>query len=367
MTGPVPSVLSQHERQALTGWLADESASPQLEVRARILLMSADGVAATTIAKTLGVGLRTVYRWRRRYRAGGIAAMGDRPRPGRPRALGDDQRAELVRLTRQCIPAQGKQWSVRSLARHAGVSEWQVREAWRRAGLTPDRPTRRHGVDDALASRVDGLIGLYIAPPDNIACFSVSHPLGGCVEHAARSDSPMAWKAPPRHSPTSVYRAFDTAHAISEERGDRVAYDTGLEFLRELRRRGLLEPNTYVVVDDNGAPGVHEVAKFVTDEVKSALCRIPMTTAWVRMVERCLGRLEHPQGVWSSIALPGPYRREIRRYVVVGQEHARAPFVWIGRSNAVFVCNRQARSSAGGDSSADHERCASIAHMMGSK
>lgn len=54
-------------------------------VRALIVLMAADGHSNRTIATTLGINDDQVARWRRRYETGGIAALADRPRSGRPR------------------------------------------------------------------------------------------------------------------------------------------------------------------------------------------------------------------------------------------------------------------------------------------
>ena len=53
--------------------------------RSQILLLRADGVAPTEVATRLGCGRCTVWRTEQRYRAAQLAALEDRPRPGRPR------------------------------------------------------------------------------------------------------------------------------------------------------------------------------------------------------------------------------------------------------------------------------------------
>ncbi|HEY8477543.1 MAG TPA: substrate-binding domain-containing protein [Chloroflexota bacterium] len=47
--------------------------------------------------RQFGVSGRTIRRWLDRYRAGGVAALAERPRPGRPRRLTDGALAALVR------------------------------------------------------------------------------------------------------------------------------------------------------------------------------------------------------------------------------------------------------------------------------
>ncbi|MFC9848664.1 helix-turn-helix domain-containing protein [Streptomyces sp. NPDC060223] len=51
--------------------------------RARAALAYADGGANAVVARALGVHLDTVRRWRKRFAADGLAALEDRPRPGR--------------------------------------------------------------------------------------------------------------------------------------------------------------------------------------------------------------------------------------------------------------------------------------------
>ncbi len=62
-----------------------------LAQRARIVLLAADGVSNVEIARLVGVSLPTVSLWRQRYAVGGLAALADQPRSGRPRRL--DHRA----------------------------------------------------------------------------------------------------------------------------------------------------------------------------------------------------------------------------------------------------------------------------------
>ena len=52
--------------------------------RSQILLLRAEGIAPTAVAARLGCGRCTVWRIEQRYRAEQLAALQDRPRPGRP-------------------------------------------------------------------------------------------------------------------------------------------------------------------------------------------------------------------------------------------------------------------------------------------
>ena len=79
--------LDDEGRAALEGLTRRTTAAAGLVRRARIVLLVADGVPLDQIARQLGVRPNVVRTWADRYRAGGRAALQDRPRPGRPRTF----------------------------------------------------------------------------------------------------------------------------------------------------------------------------------------------------------------------------------------------------------------------------------------
>ena len=63
--------------------------------RARIVLLAADGLPNAEIARRTGTSRPTVVDWRARYDAGGITALHDQPRSGRPSKI--DEIVPIVR------------------------------------------------------------------------------------------------------------------------------------------------------------------------------------------------------------------------------------------------------------------------------
>jgi hypothetical protein len=65
-------------------------------VRARIVLLCADGEPNTAIAERLDVHVNVVRTWRKRFFEAGLDGLADRPRPGRRPSAGPDAVPESV-------------------------------------------------------------------------------------------------------------------------------------------------------------------------------------------------------------------------------------------------------------------------------
>jgi len=92
-----------------------------LAQRARIVLLAAEGLPNAEIARRVGMARPTVIQWRNRYVCGGIAALGDLDRSGRPPVIDD---AAVVIATLQSPPESlgVTHWSARLLGKHLGIS-----------------------------------------------------------------------------------------------------------------------------------------------------------------------------------------------------------------------------------------------------
>jgi transposase len=60
------------------------------------IAMVLDGHARLLAARACGMDRQTLRDWVHRYNEDGVAGLADRPRPGRPAALSDRQRAEVA-------------------------------------------------------------------------------------------------------------------------------------------------------------------------------------------------------------------------------------------------------------------------------
>jgi DNA-directed RNA polymerase specialized sigma24 family protein len=90
-------VVSGTRRKArLEAIVRAASASQALVRRARIVLLAHAGWPNVQIARELGCAVNTVRRWRHRFVRGGMPALADRRRSGRPEVCGPDVRLAIV-------------------------------------------------------------------------------------------------------------------------------------------------------------------------------------------------------------------------------------------------------------------------------
>jgi winged helix-turn helix protein len=82
-------VLGDGDRSRLTALVRAPTVEAGLAAWARIVLLAAEGLPNAEIARQVGVSRPTVIGWRMRYEGGGMAALRDLDRSGRPPVIDD--------------------------------------------------------------------------------------------------------------------------------------------------------------------------------------------------------------------------------------------------------------------------------------
>src|SRR6266536_4988462 len=134
----------------LAAWTRSATITAGAALRARIVLRAGAGEGTSSIARALGVSRPTVIIWRERYRTGGVAALQDAPRSGRPKTVDE---AVIISRTLEPPPEHlgVTHWSTRLLASELGVGDATVARCWRRYGLQPwRRETLKFSTDPEL-------------------------------------------------------------------------------------------------------------------------------------------------------------------------------------------------------------------------
>ena len=167
--------VSDDDRAQLGRLLRAPTTAQRVALRARIVLLSGEGVGTGEIRARLGTTTPTVTRWRDRYEQDGVRGLlKDAARCGRLPTITKAKVAEVIEKTQGEKPAGATQWSTRTLAPVVGLSPATVGRIWRAHGLKPHRVKRfKLSTDPQFLEKLQDVVGLYIAPPEKAVVFSV--------------------------------------------------------------------------------------------------------------------------------------------------------------------------------------------------
>jgi Homeodomain-like domain len=108
--------------------------------RARIVLLSADGIGTMAIRRQTNKGKPTIWRWQARFVAEWVEGLlhdATRP-PGKPPLL-PSTIERVVEMTLAEPPSEATHWTCRAMAKAVGVSHRSVQRIWAAHGLQPHR------------------------------------------------------------------------------------------------------------------------------------------------------------------------------------------------------------------------------------
>ena len=187
--------LTDSERRELQSLASRRRTAQGLAQRARIVLLAAEGVENKNICERVGAAPNTVGKWRRRFAERRMEGLLDEPRPGAPRQIGDDEVAEIVRLTLEATPRDATHWSLRSLANAVGLAPSTIHRIWKAFSLQPHRAeTFKLSTDPLFVEKVRDIVGLYLSPPERaiVLCVDEKSQIQDCpCVQAKSSGAPM--------------------------------------------------------------------------------------------------------------------------------------------------------------------------------
>jgi transposase len=127
-------LLTDEERTVLNVWLHLQT-SARLTLRARIVLLAADGQTNQEIACQLGASRKTVSLWRRRFLKGRLAGIERESPRSKRKSKVYEATARLILRKMKEQPANTTHWTTRSLAKELKISPSLVHRVWQDYGL----------------------------------------------------------------------------------------------------------------------------------------------------------------------------------------------------------------------------------------
>jgi transposase len=352
-----PLAVSDEQRSALTA-IARSTSLPHRQVReARALLWASEGVANEVIARRSEVDADTVRRWRSRFEEFGVDRVGVVGKGrGRKPWLPEGTVAEVVRVTRQELPADGStHWTTRMLAERFGIGKDTVARIWRDHQLKPWLvKTFKLSNDPHFEDKLVDVVGLYMDPPERAVVFSFDEKTQCQALDRTQPSLPMRpgragtmthdYK---RNGTIDLFAALNiaTGEVITETRKRHTAADV-LAFFKKIDRAVPRRLDIHVVLDNLSAHMAPEVTEWLADPKRARwhLHFTPTSSSWLNLVERWFAELTERRlrrGVFSSVA---DLAQAITDWAAKWNDNPK-PFIWHKAADEIIDKVRRGRAA----------------------
>jgi transposase len=172
---PARIQLTAEEESTLREWTRKGTGEQRLADRARIVLLSHEGMTVEMIAEHLHTRPARISKWRQRFVEGRLSALSDAPRPGKPHTYTEETERRVLRLLDQAPPDGYAQWNGPLLAEALG--DVSTDHVWRILRKHQIQLQRRRSwcisTDPEFGPKAADVVGLYLNPPENALLLSV--------------------------------------------------------------------------------------------------------------------------------------------------------------------------------------------------
>jgi transposase len=317
--------------------------------RARVVLLSDDGVRGAEIAKRLGLSEEQVSRIRRRFSEGGVTGLADQPKAGRKdHAVPHDVVERIVQLALSPPPAGRSRWTSRLLGREVDRPSATVARILRHNGLKPHLSrTYKVSRDPEFAAKVRDVVGLYLNPPDNAVVLSVDEKTS--IQALERTQLPLPLRTGravrhthdyKRHGIIDLYAALDVAtgkvaHTCTDSH-------TGADFLSFMKKVALANPRRelHVVLDNSSTHRTPDVTAWLAKNPRIRFHYTPTSASWLNQVEGFFGILGKQSLSTTNFPSKTALRHHINAYLAGWNDHP-TPFRWTKPAQAIIRSHRR--------------------------
>ena len=286
--------INPQQERALRHATRAPSTSQRVAQRCRVLLHRREGLSQGEAGRREGLARNKVGQWERRFAAHGLAGLEDKKGRGRKSTLDVEKKARV--LTEATRPPKGQtRWTVRGMARHAGVSVGAVHGLWRANDLKPHRTrTFKLSRDPQFEPKFWDVMGLYLDPPQKalvLCCDEKSQcqalertqpglPLG--IGHIRTRTHDYI-----RHGTVTLFAALSyLSGKVFGLTAARHTHKEWLAFLKLLDRETPPELALHLIID-NYATHKHPVVRaWLEKRPRFHLHFTPTSSSWLNLVER---------------------------------------------------------------------------------
>jgi transposase len=350
---PARSIALDKKTRSELERLANSSAKPyRIVLRARIILVVADGLGNRETSRILGIDERTVCKWRGRFaRDPRVKTLDDAHRSGRPSKVKLTTRLHLVKLA--CArPKDSKApfrevWTQQTLAdalfADTGVrlSRTEVRRILKYEGLRPHRVRQwLHSPDPDFEEKAKRICELYLNPPEDSVVLCIDEKPMQVLSrknptHVGGNANVRYEYEYKRHGTRTLLASFDILDGFVFGRAfpDRTA-ETLVGFMHEV---AYCYPDQEVfVVWDNlnihfDGPDKRWTQFNVKHGERFHFVYTPIHASWLNQVEIWFSIIERRVLRYGSFNSPRQLEEAVHGFIHHWNQHEAHPFRWTFR------------------------------------
>ena len=338
--------VSAADRARLEAIVADRN-SPQKHVwRARIVLLTADGLGTVEIIRRTGKSKTCVWRWQERFMAAGVEGLlRDKTRPSRIPPLGVEIAERVIALTQSEPPGEATHWTGAAMAAAAGISVSAVHRLWRAHGLQPHRMRQfKLSRDPEFVPKLRDIVGLYVDPPAHAIVLSVDEK--SQIQALDRTQPGLPLKRGragtmthdyKRNGTTTLFAALNVLDGkVIGRCMQRHRHQEFIRFLNAIEAEVPAGKIVHVILDNYGAHKHPKVRAWLGRHPRFVFHYTPTSCSWLNAVEGFFAKLTRSRlkrGVFRSIVdLQAAINRFLR-----GTNEQPKPFTWTADPDKIIA------------------------------
>jgi transposase len=337
--------LGPGDRERLEAVIASGNSAQKHVWRARIVLLSAEGVGTMEIQRRTGKGKPTIWRWQERFMNAGVdGLLRDATRPGRKPPLAGEVVARVVDMTLSEPPGEATHWTGRAMAAAVGISHRSVQRIWAAHGLKPHRvKTFKLSNDPNFVAKVHDIIGLYVDPPEHAVVLSVDEK--SQIQALDRTQPGLPMKKGrcgtmthdyKRNGTTTLFAALDVLDGkVIGQCMQRHRHHEFIRFLNRINRETPAALDIHLIVDNYATHKHPKVRTWLERHPRFHFHFTPTSASWLNAVEGFFAKLTSrrlKRGAFMSIA---DLQAAINRFVAEHNQNPK-PFVWTADPDAII-------------------------------
>jgi transposase len=348
-TGTNITVTSE-DRRRLEAVVRDRNAPQKHVWRARIVLLTDDGVGTNAIMRETGKSKTCVWRWQERFAEAGVEGLlRDKTRPSRIPPLEAAVVERVVALTLTDPPAEATHWTGAMMAKATGISVSSVQRIWRNHGLQPHRVRQfKLSNDPDFIPKLRDVVGLYVDPPAHAIVLSVDEK--SQIQALDRTQPGLPLKKGragtmthdyKRHGTTTLFAALNVLDGTVIGRNmQRHRHQEFIRFLNDIERQVPAGRVVHVVLDNYAAHKHPKVRAWLDRHPRFTFHFVPTSCSWLNAVEGFFAKLTKrrlKRGVFRSIV---DLQAAINRFLAEHNTEPK-PFVWTADPDKIIAAVRR--------------------------